>query len=85
LQLTDAQKQEKEQALAYEKDVVFSAITSTINQWLSDTDSSYFVGEKVSVADLAVYQQLKQVCVFGKTTVSSEEMPRLSEWYAWID
>ena len=56
MQLTEAQKQEKAQALAYEKDVVFSAITSTINQWLSDTDSSYFVGEKVSLADLAVYQ-----------------------------
>ncbi len=41
--------------------------------------------EKESVADLAVYQQLKQVSIFGEVAISSEQMPRLAEWYSWID
>ena len=66
LDLSDAQKAEKEQALAYEKDAVFSAMMRTVDAWLNESETRYLVQEKACVADLAIYQQLKQVCTFSE-------------------
>ena len=44
-----------DQALAYEKNTVQTAIMQTIEQWLNETETSYLVTDKVSAADLAIY------------------------------
>ena len=44
-----------DQALAYERDSVQTAIMTTVEQWLNDTETSYLVTDKVSAADLAIY------------------------------
>lgn len=37
--------------------------------------------EKITVADLAIYQHIKQICTFGDILVDAEEFPQLAEWY----
>lgn len=56
-----------------------------MNQWLNDTETSYLVSEKVSAADIAVYQQIKQMTIFGSISVDSSEYERLAEWYSWFE
>ena len=58
---------------------------STVNGWLNEPETSYLVSDKVSVAELAVFQQLKQVLVFGDVTIDEGQFGRLAEWYSWID
>jgi len=44
------------------------------------------VSDKVSAADLAVFQYVKQVLVFSDGSISiADEFDRLSEWYNWIE
>ena len=56
----------------------------TVEQWLNETETSYLVTDKVSVADLAVFQQLMQVITFGELEIDAE-FSRLAEWYSWIE
>eukprot|EP00354_Favella_ehrenbergii_P001993 CAMPEP_0170469698 /NCGR_PEP_ID=MMETSP0123-20130129/12446_1 /TAXON_ID=182087 /ORGANISM="Favella ehrenbergii, Strain Fehren 1" /LENGTH=54 /DNA_ID=CAMNT_0010736663 /DNA_START=560 /DNA_END=724 /DNA_ORIENTATION=- len=50
-------------------------ISRTIDNWLTELDSDYLVGDKVTAADLAAYQQLKQICTFAEVGVDQEEFP----------
>ena len=56
----------------------------TVEQWLNETETSYLVTDKVSVADLAVFQQLMQVLTFGELEIDAE-FARLAEGYSWIE
>ena len=48
-------------------------IQRTVDNWLNEVeDQDYLATEKVSAADLAVFQQLKQIFVFTDTSVDQE-------------
>ena len=85
MQLTDGQKEEKECALEYEVSAVMSAVMKSVDTWLSESETPYLVTSRVSVADLAVFQQLKQVCSFGGLTIDENEYSKLAAWYAALD
>ena len=74
-----------DQALAYERDSIQTAIMTTVEQWLNDTETSYLVTDIVSAADLAIYHQIKQVLAFTDLKVTYGAYPRLSEWLGWLD
>lgn len=69
----------------FEINMARDSILRTVNQWLNDTETSYFVSDKVSVADIAVYQQIKQMVTFGSVSVEASEYERLAEWYSWFE
>ena len=86
MQLPDQRLLELEQNIAYEKEVMIVTIQRAIDNWLNESDDYDFLAmEKVSVADLAVFQQLKQVVIFADAEVDAEEFPRLAEWYSEMD
>ena len=82
---SEEQKQQLDEALAYEKNTVQTAIMQTVEQWLNETETSYLVTDKLSAADLAVYHQMKQVLAFSDLTVTQDEFPRMTEWLGWLD
>lgn len=57
----------------------------TVEQWLNETETSYLVSDKVSVADLAVFHEMMQAMDFGELTIDQDAYPRLNEWYGWIE
>lgn len=85
ISLTVQQLADKDNAFAYENNVVKEVIMRTVEQWLNETESSYLVTDKVSVADLAVFHELMQAITFAQLTIDAQEFPRLSEWYKWIE
>ena len=61
-------------------------IQRTVDNWLNEVeDQDYLATEKVSAADLAVFQQLKQIFVFTDTSVDQEKFPELDRWYQQMD
>ena len=44
-----------EQALAFERDSIQTAIMTTVEQWLNDTETSCLVTDIASAAGLAIY------------------------------
>ena len=86
LQLPDQRLLEQEQSIAYEKEVIIVTIQRTIDNWLNEVeDQDYLATEKVSAADLAVFQQLKQIFAFTDTSVDQEQFPELDRWYQQME
>lgn len=83
--ISTAQAAEKEKELAYERNLFSEIIMRTVEMWLNETETSYLVSDKVSVADLALFHEMMQAIVFGELSINQEEYPRLSEWYGWME
>ena len=83
--MSDLQRQQLDEAFEYERTSVFGSVLRTVNTWLEETETSYLCTEKVSAADLAVYQQLKQAFAFGAAPIDANEFERLAEWFGWLD
>ena len=56
-----------------------------MDNWLTEQEDSYLATEKESVADLAVFQQLKQIFTVAEASVDAEEFPTLADWYGEMD
>lgn len=61
------------------------SVLRTIDTWLTESESSYLATDSVSIADLAVFQELKQVSTFGDVSIDAQQFSKLASWYASLD